>query len=151
MGGVDDRSRLCPVPLLAPRPRPQPRLRPKCFDDFFFFMHVCGLKGLNLVEESLHLGLPCGVGLIGRCEFGCMLGGSGCAFVLVDLDVPHHLIYNGVGVVEAHFVNSSAVFPELKVSLSEVVSEVIPYFVRQIGAFPRLDVVFENSLFVEDN
>ena len=35
--------------------------------------------------------------------------------------------------------------------LSEVVLEVIPCFVRQIVAFPRPDVVFENSLSVEDN
>ena len=48
------------------------------------FMRVCKLKGLNLGEESFYLGLHHGVGLIGRCEFGCMLGGGGCAFVLIN-------------------------------------------------------------------
>ena len=114
-------------------------------------MCVHELKGLNLGEENLHLGLYCGVGLTGRCKFGCVLGGGGCAFVLVDLEVHHNLIYDGVGVVEAQFVNPSASFPEFKVSFTEVVLEVIPCFVRHIGEFPRLDVVFESSLSVEDN
>ena len=76
-------------------------------------------------------------------------------FVLVDLELRHHLIYDGVGigvgVVESQFINRYAGFPELKVSFSEVVFEVIPCFVRQICAFPRPDVVFENSLLVENN
>ena len=80
-----------------------------------------------------------------------MLGGYGCALVLVDLRARHNLIYNGVGVVEAQFVNHSAGFPVFKLSFLEVVFEVIPCFVRRVGAFPRLDVVFEDSLFVEDN
>ena len=80
-----------------------------------------------------------------------MLGGCGCALVLVDLRVRHNLIYNGVGVVEAQFVNRSAGFPVFKPRFLEVVFEVIPCFVRRVGAFPRLDVVFEDSLFVEDN
>ena len=80
-----------------------------------------------------------------------MLGGGGCAFFLVNLEAHHHLIYNGVGVVESHFVVHSSGFPEFKASLSEVVLEVILFFVRQIGAFPRPDVVFEDSLYVEDN
>ena len=80
-----------------------------------------------------------------------MLGGDGCAFVLVDLVLCHNLIYNGVDVVEAQFVNRSASFSEFKVSFLEVVLEVIPYFVHRIGAFPRPYVVFENSLSVEDN
>ena len=97
------------------------------------------------------MGLHRDGGLIGGCEFSFVLGGGGCAFVLVDLEARHNLIYNGVGVVEAQFVNRSDFFPEFKVSFSEVVSEVIPCFVRRIGAFPRPDVVFENSLSVEDN
>ena len=36
-------------------------------------------------------------------------------------------------------------------SFFEVVLEVIPCFVRWIGAFPRPYVVFEDSLYVEDN
>ena len=72
-------------------------------------------------------------------------------FVLVNFYARHHLIYNSVGIVEAQFVNCSAGFPKFKVSSSEVVIEVIPCFVRWIGAFPRPDVVFENLLSVEDN
>ena len=71
-------------------------------------------------------------------------------FVLVDLELRHHLIYDGVGLVEVQFVNCSAGFPEFKVSFLEVVFEVIPCFVLRIGAFPRPDVVFENSLSMED-
>ena len=80
-----------------------------------------------------------------------MLGGGGCAFSLVDLEVLHHLIYNGIGVVESQFVNSSTGFPDFKVSFSEVVLEFIPCFVLRIGAFPRPFVVFENSLSPKDN
>ena len=80
-----------------------------------------------------------------------MLGGGGCAFFLVNLEAHHHLIYDGVGVVESHFVVHSSGFPEFKASLSEVVLEVISFFVHPIGAFPRLYVVFENSLSVEEN
>ena len=80
-----------------------------------------------------------------------MLGDGGCEFVLIDLEARHHLIYNGAGVVEAQFVNPEKDLPEFKVSFSEVVLEVVPCFVRQIGAFPPLDVAFENSLSVEDN
>ena len=43
------------------------------------------LKGLDLGEESLHLGLHCGVDLIDGSEFGSLLCGCGCVFVLVDL------------------------------------------------------------------
>ena len=43
-----------------------------------------------------------------------MLGGGGRAFVLVNLEACHHFIYNGVGVVQAQFVNRSAGFSELK-------------------------------------
>ena len=99
----------------------------------------------------MRLGLHRGVGLVGGCKFGCVLGGCGCVLLLVDLGVHHNLIYNGVGIVEAQFVNRSAGFPVFKVSFLEVVFEVIPYVVCRIGAFPRPNVVFEDSLFVEDN
>ena len=62
-------------------------------------MCVSKLKGLNLGEESLYLGLHRGVGLIGGCEFGCVLGGGGCVFILVDLEARHNLIYDDVGSV----------------------------------------------------
>ena len=97
------------------------------------------------------MGLHSGVGLVGECEFGCMLGGGGCAFFFIDFEAHHHLIYNGVGVMEAKSVDRSAGFSELKVSFSEFVLEIIPSFVCWSSVFPRTDVVFENSLFVEDN
>ena len=93
-----------------------------------FSVRVCEMKGLNLGEGSLHFLLHHGVGLIGRCEFGFMLGDGGCAFVLVNLEAHHHLVYNGVALVGAQFFNRSAGFPEFKVSVSEVVFEVIPCF-----------------------
>ena len=114
-------------------------------------MCVCYLKGMNLVEVGLRLGLHRGVGMIGGCKFSCMLGGGSCAFVLVDLEALHHFIYDGVDVLESQFVNHYASFSDLRVSFSEVVFEIIPFFIRLICAFPRTDVVFENSLFVEDN
>ena len=46
---------------------------------------VSKLKGLDLGGESMHLGLHCGVGLIGGSEFGGLFCGYGCAFVLIDL------------------------------------------------------------------
>ena len=104
------------------------------------------MKGLDLGEERLHLRHHHGVGLIGRCEFGCMLGGGGCAFVFVNFEVRHHLIYDGVGVVEAKFVDRYAVFSELKVSFSEVVIRNFPSFLHRSGLFPCMDVVFKNSL-----
>ena len=80
-----------------------------------------------------------------------MLGGGGCTFILVDLEARHNLIYDGVGVVKSQSVNCATGFHEFKVSFSEAVLEVVPYFVLQIGAFPRPYVVFEYSLSVEDN
>ena len=74
-------------------------------------VRVHELKFLDLVEESLYLGLHYGVGLIGGCKFSCVLGGSGCTFVLVDLEARHHFIYDGAGVVEAQFFNCSAGLP----------------------------------------
>ena len=46
---------------------------------------VSELKGLDLCEESLYLGLHRGVDLIDESEFGSVLCGCGCVFVLVDL------------------------------------------------------------------
>ena len=109
------------------------------------------MKDLNLLEESLYLGLHLDVRLIGGCELGYVLSGGGCAFGLINLEASHHLICNCIGVVEDHFVNCSVGFPEFRVSFSEVVIEVIPCFVRRMGEFPRPDVVFEDLLSVEDN
>ena len=59
-----------------------------------------------------------------------MLGGGGCALVLVNLEARHHLIYDDVEVVESQPINRSTGFPEFKVSFLEVLLEVIPFFVR---------------------
>ena len=80
-----------------------------------------------------------------------MLCGYGCAFVLVNLKARHHLIHYGVGVVEAQFVNCSSGFSEFKVRFTEVVFKFFLCFVLLVDAFPRPDVVFEDSLPVEDN
>ena len=109
------------------------------------------LKGLDLGEESLHLGLHRGVGLIGGSEFGGVLCDCGCALFLFNLEVRHHLTHDGVGVVESQFVNCSSGFSEFKVRFTEVVFKNVPYFVRLVGAFPRLDVVLEDLSYVEDN
>ena len=71
-------------------------------------MHVHKLKGLKLLKESFHLILHRGVVLIGGYEFGCMLRDGGYALFLVDLEARNNFIYDGVGVVEAQFVNCSA-------------------------------------------
>ena len=112
---------------------------------------VIELKGLDLGEESLHLGIHRDIGLIDGSKFGGVLCGCGCAFVLVNLEVRHHLIHDDVGVVVAQFVNYSSGFSEFKVSFTEAVIKIFPCFVRLVGAFPRPDVVFEYSLPVEDN
>ena len=104
-----------------------------------------------MVEESLHLGLHCGVGLIGGSEYGGVLCGCGCTFILVYLEAHHHLIHDGLGVVESQFVNRSPGLSDFKVRFTEVVFKIVPCFVRLAGAFPRPDVVFEYSLPVEDN
>ena len=108
-------------------------------------------KGLDLGEESLHMGIHSDVGLIGGSEFGGVLCGYGCAFVLVNLEARHHLIHDGVGILEAQFVNCSSCFSYFKVSFKEVVFKTFPWFVCLAGAFPSPDVVFEYSLPVEDN
>ena len=112
---------------------------------------VSELKGLYLGEESLYLGLHCGVVLIGEIKYGGVLCGCGCAFVLIYLEARHHLIQYGVGVVESQFVYCFSGFSEFKVSFTEVVFKIVPCFLRLVGAFPRPDVVFEDSLPVEDN
>ena len=112
---------------------------------------VSALKGLDLGEESLHLGIHRGFGLIGGSDFGGVLCGCGCAFVLVDLEARHHLIHDGVSVVEAQFVNCSSGFSKFNVSFMEVVLKIVPCFVCLVGAFPLPDVVFEDLLSVEDN
>ena len=97
------------------------------------------------------MGIHRGVGLIGGSKFGGVLCGCGCAFILVDLEAHHYLVHNGVGIVESQFVNCSSSFSELKVIFTEVMFKIVPCFVRLVGAFPRPDVVFEDSLPVEDN
>ena len=112
---------------------------------------VSELQGLDLSDDSLNLGLHRGAGLVGGSEFGGVFCGCGCAFVLVDLEARHHLIHNGVGVVESQFVNCSSSFSEFKVSFTEVMFKIVPCFVRLVGAFPRPDVVFEDLFPVKDN
>ena len=105
---------------------------------------VSELKGLDLCEESLYLGLHRGVGLVGGSKFGGVLCGCGCvcAFVFVNLEARHHLIHNGVGVVESQFVNCSSSLSEFKVSFTEVMFKIFPCFSRRVGVFPCLDVAF---------
>ena len=112
---------------------------------------VSKLKGMDLGEEILHMGIHRGVGLIGGSKFGGVLCGCGCVFVLVDFEARHHLIHYGIGIVEAQLVNCSFGFSEFKVSFTEVVFKIFPCFVRLVGAFPCPDVVFEDLLPVEDN
>ena len=97
-------------------------------------------------EESLHLQLHHGVSLIGGRDCGGMLCGCDSALVFVDLEARHHLVYNGVGIVEAEFINSTSCFSEFKVNFAEVMFEVVPRFVCLVCALPRLDVIFEDSL-----
>ena len=77
----------------------------------------------------MHLLLHCGVGLIGRRECGSVLCGCGCAFVFVYLEARHHLVDNGVSVVEAEFVDGTSCLLEFKVRLAAVVLEFVPRFV----------------------
>ena len=61
------------------------------------------------------------------------------------------MIHYGVGIVESQFVNFSSVFSEFKASFTEVAFKIVPCFVCLVGAFSRPDVVFEDSLPVENN
>ena len=79
-----------------------------------------------------------------------MLCGCGRAFVFVDLKARHHLIDNGVGIVEAEFIDGASCFLEFKLSFVEVVLEVGPRLVCVVCTFPRADVIFEYPLFVQD-
>ena len=79
------------------------------------------------------------------------MGGCGCPFILVKLEARHHLVQNGVGVLEFRFVNRSSSFSEFKVSFTKVMFEIVPCFVRWVDVFPRPDVIFEYFLPVEDN
>ena len=72
--------------------------------------------GLELGEESLHLQLHSGVGLIGGRECGILLCGCVSVLVFVDLEARHNLVHNGVGVVGAKFINRTSCFYEFKVS-----------------------------------
>ena len=80
-------------------------------------------------KESLYLRLHCGVGLIGGRDCGSVLCGCVSALVFVNLEACHHLVNNGVGVVEAEFINSTFCLLKVKVSFTEVVFEVVPCFV----------------------
>ena len=100
--------------------------------------------GLDLGEESLHRRLHCGVGLIGGCEFGSMFCGCVSALAFIDLEARHHLVHNGVGVVEAEFINCTSFFSDLKVSLAEVMFGVVPFVVCLVCALPRSDVILED-------
>ena len=99
-------------------------------------------------KESLHLRLHRGVGLVGGRECISMLCGCGCVFVFVYLEARHHLVNNGVGVVEAEFIDGTSCFSKFKVSFVEVVLEVVPRFVCLVCAFPCSDVIFEDPLLV---
>ena len=80
-----------------------------------------------------------------------MLCGCGHAFVFVNLEARHHLIDNGVGVVEAEFIDGASCFSEFKVSFAEVVLEFGPRLVCVVCTFPCTDVIFEDPLFVQDD
>ena len=114
----------------------------------FMVWSVGELEGLDLGEESLHLRLHCGIGLIGRCECGSMFCGCGSALVFVNLEARHDMVHNGVGVVEDEFINHTSCSSEFKVSLAEVMFEIVPHFVCLVCALPRSDVIFEDLLSV---
>ena len=89
--------------------------------------------------------------MIGGYKCGSLLCGCGQAFVFVDLEARHHLIENGIGVVEAGFIDSASCFLEFKVSVTEVVLEVAPHLVCVVCTFTRADFIFEDPLFVQDD
>ena len=80
-------------------------------------------------KESLLLQIHCCVGLIGGRDCGSVLCGCGREFVFVDLEARHHLVDNGVSVVEAEFVDGTSCLSEFKVRLAAVVLEFVPRFV----------------------
>ena len=77
-----------------------------------------------------------------------MLCDCGRMFVFVNLEACHHLVDNGVVVVEAEFIDGTSCFSEFKVRFAEVVLEFFPRFVCLVCAFPRSDVIFEDPLLV---
>ena len=79
---------------------------------------------------------------------GC---GCGCALVFADLEARHHLVHNGVGVMKSQFINFTSSFSEFNVSFAEFMFEIVPCFVRLVCALPCLDIIFEDSLPVEDD
>ena len=80
-----------------------------------------------------------------------MLCDCGRAFGFFDLEARHYLIDNGVGVVEAEFIDSASCFSELKVSFAEVVLDVHPLLLCGVCTFLRAGVIFEDPLFVQDD
>ena len=69
-----------------------------------------------------------------------MLCGCGRAFVFVDLEARNHLIDNGVGVVEAKFIDGASCFSDFKVSFAEVVLEFETRLVCVVCTFSCSDV-----------
>ena len=80
-----------------------------------------------------------------------MLCGCGCALVFVNLEACHHLVHNGYGVVKSQFINFPSSLSEFNMSFAEVMFEIIPCFLHLVYALPRPDIVFEDSLPVEDD
>ena len=80
-----------------------------------------------------------------------MLCGCGHAFVFVNLEARHHLIDNGVGVVESKLINGSSCFLEFKVTFAEVLLEVGPRIVCVVCKFSCADVILEDLLCVQDD
>ena len=89
--------------------------------------------------------------MIDGSEFGGVLCDCGCVLVFVDLEVRHHLVQNGVGVVKNQCINCPSGLSEFKVRFAEVMFEIVPNFVRLVCELPRSDVIFEDLLPVEDN
>ena len=80
-----------------------------------------------------------------------MLCGCGHAFVFINLEARHHLINNGIGVLEDELVDGAYCFSEFKVIFAEVVLEVGPRLVCVVCTFSCADVIFEDPLFLQDD
>ena len=80
-----------------------------------------------------------------------MLCGCGCALIFFESEARHHLVHDGVGVVEDQFINCISSISEFKMSFAEVMFEIVPCFVRLVCAFPRLEIFVEDLLPIEDN
>ena len=70
------------------------------------------------------------------------------ALVFVGLEARHHLVQNGVGSVEAKFINCTSCFSDFKVSFAEFMFEVVPRLVCLVCALTCSDVIFEDLLLV---